>query len=33
VDIDDVTRVLEDEGIEKFEKSYAALLAAVAKKR
>ena len=33
VDFDDVTRVLEDEGIEKFEKSYAALLAAVAKKR
>ncbi len=33
VDFDDVTRVLEDEGIEKFEKSYAALLAAVARKR
>jgi transaldolase len=33
VDFDDVTRVLEDEGIEKFEKSYAALLAAIGRKR
>ena len=33
VDFDDVTGVLEDEGIEKFEKSYAALLAAIGRKR
>ena len=33
VDFDDVTAVLEDEGIEKFEKSYAALLAAIGRKR
>ena len=33
VDFDDVTRVLEDEGIEKFEKSYDALLAAIARRR
>jgi len=33
VDFDDVTGVLEDEGIEKFEKSYAALLAAIRRKR
>ncbi len=33
VDFDDVTRVLEDEGIEKFEKSSAALLAAIGRKR
>jgi transaldolase len=33
VDFDDVTRVLEDEGIEKFAKSYAALLAAIGRKR
>ncbi len=33
VEFDDVTRVLEDEGIEKFEKSYAALLAAIGRKR
>jgi transaldolase len=33
VDFDDVTEVLEDEGIEKFEKSYAALLAAIGRKR
>ncbi|HEY9506263.1 MAG TPA: transaldolase [Gemmatimonadales bacterium] len=33
VDFDDVTRLLEDEGIEKFEKSYASLLAAIGRKR
>jgi transaldolase len=33
VDFDDVTRALEDEGIEKFSKSYAALLAAIGRKR
>ena len=33
VDFDDVTRVLEDEGIEKFAKSYASLLATIAAKR
>ena len=33
VDFDDVTGVLEDEGIEKFAKSYAALLAAIGRKR
>jgi transaldolase len=33
VDFDDVTRVLETEGIEKFAKSYAALLATIGKKR
>jgi transaldolase len=33
VDFDDVTRVLEAEGIEKFAKSYAALLGTIAKKR
>ncbi|HEY7612145.1 MAG TPA: transaldolase [Gemmatimonadales bacterium] len=33
VDFDDVTRVLEDEGIEKFAKSYTALLTAIARKR
>ena len=33
VDFDDVTGVLEDEGIEKFEKSFAALLAAIGRKR
>jgi transaldolase/glucose-6-phosphate isomerase len=33
VDFDDVTRVLEDEGIEKFAKSYESLLAVIAKKR
>jgi transaldolase len=33
VDFDDVTRVLEDEGIEKFARSYAALLAAIGRKR
>jgi transaldolase len=33
VDFDDVTLLLEDEGIEKFEKSYAALLAAIGRKR
>jgi transaldolase len=33
VDFDDVTRVLEDEGIEKFSKSYAALVGAIGRKR
>ncbi len=33
VDFDDVTRVLEDQGIEKFAKSYAALIAAIGRKR
>ena len=33
VDFDDVTRVLEDQGIEKFAKSYASLLATIAAKR
>jgi transaldolase len=33
VDFDDVTRVLEEEGIEKFARSYAALLATIAGKR
>jgi transaldolase len=33
VDFDDVTRVLEEEGIEKFEKSFSALLAAIGRKR
>ena len=33
VDFDDVTRVLEDEGIEKFAKSYAALIGTIGKKR
>jgi transaldolase len=33
VDFDDVTRVLEEEGIEKFAKSYAALVATIGKKR
>jgi transaldolase len=33
VDFDDVTRVLETEGIEKFAKSYATLLATIGKKR
>jgi transaldolase len=33
VDFDDVTRVLEAEGIEKFAKSYTALLGTIAKKR
>jgi transaldolase len=33
VDFDDVTRVLEDEGIEKFARSYAALIAAIGRKR
>ncbi len=33
VDFDDVTRVLEAEGIEKFAKSYTSLLGAIAKKR
>ena len=33
VDFDDVTRVLEDEGIEKFAKSYETLLAAIGRKR
>jgi transaldolase len=33
VDFDDVTRVLEDEGIDKFAKSYATLLAAIGRKR
>ena len=33
VDFDDVTRVLEDQGIEKFAKSYEALIAAIGRKR
>ena len=33
VDFDDVTRVLEDGGIEKFAKSYAALIGTIGKKR
>jgi hypothetical protein len=33
VDFDDVTQVLEDQGIEKFAKSYDALIAAIGRKR
>jgi transaldolase len=33
IDFDDVTRVLEREGIEKFAKSYAALIATIGRKR
>jgi transaldolase len=33
VDFDDVTRVLEEEGVEKFAKSYAALLGSIGRKR
>ncbi|HEY7877856.1 MAG TPA: transaldolase family protein, partial [Gemmatimonadaceae bacterium] len=33
IDFDDVTKTLEDEGIDKFEKSYAKLLRVIADKR